>query len=70
MNDLHEFLSSYRVMFMRMAMQWLEARGDSLQSVKYFYPHGDFSLDLPPGKRLAIIIRLEDDPNADLLEAP
>lgn len=67
--DLHDWLRNYRVVFMRMAMHWLEARGDSMKSAQYFYSHGDFTIDLPPGKRLAIIVQLEDDPNADLLEA-
>lgn len=57
-------------------MTWLQVRSKervqennkNTRSTRYYYNHGPDAVSLiPDGKRLAVTVQLEDDPNADLL---
>lgn len=59
-----------------LAMTWLRVRSKeqaqeinkNTRSTRYFYNHGSEAVSMiPAGKRLAVTVELEDDPNADLL---
>lgn len=59
-----------------LAMTWLRVRSKeharetdkNTRSTRYYYNHGPEAISMiPAGKRLAVTVQLEDDPNANII---